>query len=318
MNWIDAALIGVVLLAMLAGWRKGFILGISDLLIWIGSLIAGFVSYKYIGEMLSKVFPGLGVWTLPLAFIISIFLARIILAFIFNQFLRNTTPAAHEHGVNRFFGLLPGLVNGFLFATVVAALLLALPLSARLSAQTKSSQFAATLASGVAWIDDKLSPIFADATRQTLNNLTVKPDTDETVQLHFTVSDAIPRPDLEAKMLVLINEERTSRGLQPLAADAQLVPVARAHSQDMFARGYFSHYTPERKDPFDRMKKASVKFVTAGENLALGQTLNICHQGLMNSPGHKANILKPAFGRVGIGILDGGIRGLMISQEFRN
>ncbi len=318
MNWIDAGLIAVVLLAMWAGWRKGFILGISDLLIWIGSLVAGFVTYKYCGEILSNAFPALGVWTLPLAFIIAIFFARIILAFIFNRFLRNTTPAAHEHGINRFFGLFPGLVNGFLFATVVAALLLAMPVSARLSAQTKSSQFAATLASGVAWIDDKLSPIFADASRQTLNNLTVKPDTDETVQLHFTVTDAVPRPDLEAEMLVLVNKERTSRGLQPLIADAQLVPVARAHSHDMFARGYFSHYTPERLDPFDRMKKASVKFVTAGENLALGQTLNICHQGLMNSPGHKANILKPAFGRLGIGILDGGIRGLMISQEFRN
>jgi uncharacterized protein YkwD len=38
----------------------------------------------------------------------------------------------------------------------------------------------------------------------------------------------------------------------------------------------------------------------------------------MNSPGHKANILRPNYGRLGIGILDGGIHGLMISQEFRN
>jgi len=38
----------------------------------------------------------------------------------------------------------------------------------------------------------------------------------------------------------------------------------------------------------------------------------------MNSPGHRANILHKDFGRVGIGIMDGGIRGLMVSQEFRN
>ena len=97
-----------------------------------------------------------------------------------------------------------------------------------------------------------------------------------------------------------------------------MTAVARAHSKDMFARGYFSHYTPEGEDPFDRMKDAGVKFIAAGENLALGQTLNICHQGLMNSPGHRANILRPTYGRLGIGILDGGIHGLMISQEFRN
>jgi uncharacterized protein YkwD len=38
----------------------------------------------------------------------------------------------------------------------------------------------------------------------------------------------------------------------------------------------------------------------------------------MNSPGHRANILERSYGRVGIGILDGGMHGLMISQEFRN
>jgi uncharacterized protein YkwD len=66
------------------------------------------------------------------------------------------------------------------------------------------------------------------------------------------------------------------------------------------------------------MRSANVKFLTAGENLALGRTLKICHEGLMNSPGHRANILNPSFGRLGIGIMDGGIYGLMISQEFRN
>jgi uncharacterized protein YkwD len=86
----------------------------------------------------------------------------------------------------------------------------------------------------------------------------------------------------------------------------------------MFARGYFSHITPEGLSPFDRMKKLKVRFLAAGENLALGQTLNICHRGLMNSPGHRANILNRAFGRVGIGILDGGFYGLMITQNFRN
>jgi len=86
----------------------------------------------------------------------------------------------------------------------------------------------------------------------------------------------------------------------------------------MFERGYFSHYTPEGKDPFDRMKDANVQFLAAGENLALGQTLLICHQGLMNSPGHRANILRPNYNRVGIGILDGGFHGLMVSQEFRD
>jgi len=318
MNWVDAVLLGIVILAMWAGWEKGFILGTVDLLVWIGSLVAGFLCYKYFGDFFRQTFPSLGVWTLPLAFLIAIIVARIVLSFIFNRFLRATPREAHQNGVNHALGLLPGFVNGVLYSTIAAALLLAIPLSERLSAQTKSSQFAGRLASGVEWLDDKLSPIFKDATKQTLNNLTVEPKSDETVDLQFTVENPKPRPDLEAKMLELVNNERTKNGLQPLKADPEMTEVARAHSKDMFARGYFSHYTPERKDPFDRMKAANVKFLAAGENLALGQTLTICHQGLMNSPGHRANILRPTYGRLGIGILDGGIHGLMISQEFRN
>jgi uncharacterized protein YkwD len=56
----------------------------------------------------------------------------------------------------------------------------------------------------------------------------------------------------------------------------------------------------------------------AGENLAMAQSLNIAHDGLMKSPGHRANILRLHFGRVGIGVLDGGRDGLMVTQNFRN
>ena len=119
-------------------------------------------------------------------------------------------------------------------------------------------------------------------------------------------------------MLALINKERTTEGLAPLEADPEMRAVAVKHSADMFERGYFSHNTPESKSPFDRMKDEKVRYRTAGENLALAPTLKIAHTGLMNSPGHRANILRPQFGRVGIGILDSGRRGLMITQNFRN
>ena len=84
---------------------------------------------------------------------------------------------------------------------------------------------------------------------------------------------------------------------------------------DMFARGYFAHDTPEGRDPFDRIRAGGVRFLTAGENLALARSVQIAHTGLMNSPGHRANILRPEFGRVGIGIMDGGMRGLMVTQN---
>jgi uncharacterized protein YkwD len=116
----------------------------------------------------------------------------------------------------------------------------------------------------------------------------------------------------------LVNQERQQAGLRPLVPDPAMTELARRHSADMFARGYFAHDTPEGLSPFDRMNKANIRFLTAGENLALAPTLQVAHTGLMNSPGHRANILQRDFGRVGIGIMDGGMRGLMVSQEFRN
>ncbi len=122
----------------------------------------------------------------------------------------------------------------------------------------------------------------------------------------------------EDSQWIHVNRERAAAGLPALAPDPEMTAVARKHSADMFARGYFAHVSPDGQDPFDRMRRAGVVFRTAGENLALAPTLAIAHSGLMNSPGHRANILRPEFGRLGIGIMDGGMRGLMVTQNFRD
>lgn len=318
MNYVDIILLLVMALAVWGGWRKGFIIGSINLIVWIGSLLAGFFFYQYAGNLLKEAFPRLGVWTLPIAFLMIVVLSRLILGAIFSLILRNTPNETHAHGVNRFLGIFPGIVNGIIYTTLIAALLLSVPLMYGITQKAKESSLTKRLAVNVGWLDDKLSPIFDEAVKKSLSRTTVEPESDETVKLNFKVNDTKARPDLEMKMLQLVNQERTKRGLKPLQWDPEILPVARAHSQDMFARGYFSHYTLEGKDPFDRMKAANIKYYSAGENLALGPTLSICHEGLMNSPGHRANILNPTYGRVGIGILDGGAYGLMISQEFRN
>lgn len=318
MNLIDVLLLLIVALSMWAGWAKGFIAGMADLAVWAGSLLAGFIFYQNTGSLLQKLFPSLGVWLFPLSFLLTVILTRLLLSFILNRLIRYTPTQAHVSTANRALGVLPGLATGIVYAAITAALLLSIPVWNGLAKEARASKIANRLGVQIAWLDEKFSPIFGEAAKETMNRLLVKPESGETIDLHYTTTDTKVRPDLEAEMLQLVNEERVKRGLSPLKADPELAVVARAHSADMFARGYFSHYTPEKKDPFDRMKKAGVRFITAGENLALGRTLKICHEGLMNSPGHRANILNPAFGRSGIGILDGGIYGLMISQEFRN
>jgi uncharacterized protein YkwD len=164
----------------------------------------------------------------------------------------------------------------------------------------------------------QLAPVFGPAVERTLQAVTVDPESRENIPLKFRVAQAQPRPDLESQMLEMVNAERRAAGLMPVSPDSQLTQLARAHSRDMFARGYFSHVSPDGKDLGNRLQQAKVGYLSAGENLALAPTLYTAHTGLMQSPGHRANILRPQFGRLGIGVLDGGSHGLMVTEDFRN
>ena len=117
-------------------------------------------------------------------------------------------------------------------------------------------------------------------------------------------------------MLSLINQERTKAGLKPLTMDLSVVKVARLKSQDMIDNNYFSHTSPTYGSPFDMMKKFGITYRYAGENLAGNQTVERAHTALMNSDGHRANILKAEFTHIGIGIVDGGAYGKMFTQMF--
>jgi uncharacterized protein YkwD len=119
-------------------------------------------------------------------------------------------------------GVIPGLVNGVLWATVIAAVLLSIPFSDGLSNQTKDSVLAGKMADKIEWLDDKFSPVFDDAVNKTMNKLTIAPSSEKSIKLPFTADNPEVREDLEAKMLVLVNEERQKVGLRPLAADHEM------------------------------------------------------------------------------------------------
>jgi uncharacterized protein YkwD len=318
MNFVDLLLGVVILLSVWAGWRRGLLLAGTDLLVLAGSLMWAFWAYAPGARLAGRYGVQAGVWALPVAFLVAYMLGRIVLGLLFGRLVGRAPPPMHAHPINRALGAVPGTVNGLLNALVVAILLLALPLSDQITRATSESLVVDRFAGPAQWLEARLAPIFNPAFEQTLGKLTVPPDSRASLKLPFTVKNPQPRPDLEAAMLGLLNAERGAHGLRPLHGDPQAAEVARAHSRDMFARGYFSHVSPPGEDAAARMRRAKLGFLVAGENLALSRTLSMAHQGLMNSPGHRANILRPQFGRVGIGIVDGGRYGLMVTQAFRN
>ena len=318
-NVIDILLLLLVLLSVLGGYRRGFILGVLDLTGWVLSLLAGLRFYQPVARWLAVYVQSLPqIWNRPLAFILIAVIVGVAIQLLGNALLKRLPKEIHHRLPNRLLGIIPGFANGLITAAIASALLLAIPLNEGLRERARASATVNRLAVYTERLEALLHPVFGEAIAETLNLLTVRPESNERVSLSYRVVAPRPRPELEAKMLELVNEERAAAGLRPLAPDPELAQVARQHSTDMFARGYFAHVTPEGRDPFERMREANVRFLTAGENLALAPTLQIAHTGLMRSPGHRANILQKDFGRVGIGIMDGGIHGLMVTQDFRN
>lgn len=107
----------------------------------------------------------------------------------------------------------------------------------------------------------------------------------------------------EFQMFDLTNAERVKYGLSILTWDEHVRRTAREHSKDMATNNYFSHTNLKGESPFDRMRENEIHFQIAGENLAYGQFSSIyAHEGLLNSLGHRKNILQEDFEYLGVGV----------------
>lgn len=111
----------------------------------------------------------------------------------------------------------------------------------------------------------------------------------------------------ENEVISLVNQIRKDNGLKPLTADWELSRVARFKSQDMHDKGYFSHNSPTYGTPFKMIRDFGLNFKTAGENIARGQrTPKAVVDAWMNSSGHRANILKSTYTKIGVGYISNG------------
>lgn len=318
MNWIDLLIGALIVLGALTGWRRGFLAEFPALAALLASLWLATRFYPLASQWIAGVTEWPAAWTKPLGFVLILFAGLLAQRWLYAAFISRVPLQAHRHRLNRLLGIVPGLANGLVQAVIAAALLIALPLPEKWQRQVRDSELNARFTGYAGALEGMLRPVFDDAIGEALAILTVQPQTKETIKLPFTVENAKPLPALEEQMLALVNRERVRAGLKPLIMHPALTAVARQHSADMLARGYFSHYSPEGKTAFDRLRAERIAFLIAGENLALAPSVMIAHTGLMNSPGHRANILRSQFGKVGIGILDAGRRGIMVTQKFSN
>ena len=119
---------------------------------------------------------------------------------------------------------------------------------------------------------------------------------------------------LPGALIQLTNGDRTAEGLTVLEYDTLLAEAAQKKADDMAAKGYFAHTSPEGKTPWDWLKSVKYPYAYAGENLAVDFTdSKDVEQAWMNSPTHRANILKGEYSHIGIGVAQGMYQGKQVT-----
>ncbi|MEA2098443.1 MAG: CvpA family protein [Patescibacteria group bacterium] len=318
-NWIDLIILFFLIFHFADGIKRGFYSILVNLVSFLFSLIIAFFTYSFTAFLFSKNFA----IEMAYANIMGFFLNMFIVKFVFLVVSREVLPDSLfiiDKSVKR--RIASGFAS-FVYSAIVVFLLMSITLAFSLPHFLKNEFNFSTVGNFIVKdpikINNGLHNIFGDVLSTTMDKLdflTVETGDVERIDLGFTVSDLKVNEKLEDDMLELINKERALIGREALVVDEKAKATARKHGKNMFYNGYFSHIDIEERSPFDRMKEGGVEFNFSGENLALSKDLSSAHQGLMNSSGHKKNILHPLFHRVGIGVIDGGEYGIIFVQNF--
>jgi len=126
-----------------------------------------------------------------------------------------------------------------------------------------------------------------------------------------------PRAGVAQQVEALVNVERSRAGCGPVSVDAALQRAAQGHSDDMAARDYFSHTSPDGVTFARRIRAAGYDGRAIAENIAAGQTsAKDVMSSWMASPGHRTNILNCAYRDIGVGYATGGSYGTYWTQTF--
>ena len=128
-------------------------------------------------------------------------------------------------------------------------------------------------------------------------------------------SAELQRNDSERQLFESLNRERTSQGLSALQWDNALFKAARKHALLMLNLNMLEHQLPNEPSLEARLVEAGARFSIIAENIAVGPDPHTIHNGWVNSPGHRKNILNPQLTSVGIAAVRGP-GGLFAVQDF--
>jgi uncharacterized protein YkwD len=316
-NWVDLAFVLVVLYFLFT--NRGFLDTMLDVVGFVLALIFSYRLYNVIGRLLVYNFALPNGISNAIGFFIAWFFLEMFIFIVTTLLSIHVFDPYKKNPLNRGLGYLAGFIQAVVIFLFFISLIFAFPVKGQIKRDILESKTGPFFVNLSQYSELRLKNIFGGAISETINFLTIKPQSNETIDLGFKANSSQLHSDetSEETLLNLVNKERTSRGLHALKLDTSLRSLARNYAVEMLENGFFAHVSQvDGSSPGDRANRANIEYTVLGENLAYAPDVYIAHQGLMNSEGHRKNILSPEYGRVGIGVIDAGYYGKMFVQEF--
>lgn len=315
-NWVDLVIVIVLAYFLSDAWRYGFWVVLADFLGFLVSLITALLGYSYVSAFIQENFSLTRSFTNAIGFLIIAGITEAILSLFFFNLTRKIPNKFWKKPWSNILATIPALGQGVILISFLLTLTMSLPILPSIKVDINKSKVGGTLLEKTVGLEARVNDIFGGLVEDSLTYLTVPPESQKSITLQVQEYVLSVDETAEKEMLMLVNNERRKIGISELNVREGVVPVARAHAKDMWERNYFGHYSPDGEDVSDRLVKEDISYYLAGENLALAPTVQTAHTGLMNSEGHRRNILDPEFNRIVIGVIDNGVYGKMFVQIF--
>lgn len=319
---IDAFVVSLLVLLAVRGWFRGLVREAMDLVGLVLGIVVAFRGGGAVGKLIegmSGISPDAARLAGGLILLVAVGVGAALLARVVGSRFRRPGLNLIDHAG----GVALGLAWGAFALVVLLSLAVILPLPAAIGRQLDSSAITGFLTDPAGVAQRTFRGLAGDRVVEALLNLhqlvgdrRVVVEGEESIALTPAApGDLHHDEEAAAEVFDLLNRARLDAGVDPLAWSPALVLVAQGHAAEMYLEGYFSHRSPVTGTVGDRLEAAGITYRVAGENLALAATPTEVHAGLMDSPGHRENILRSEFSRVGVAVVAGPL-GLMTVQVF--
>ena len=315
-NLVDVLIALALIFFAWEAWRVGFWIILTDFLSFVITLVSALLFYPRFSTVLKTVFSLGKSLSNAISFLIIAVIVEAILGYLFVILVRKIPGKLRNFRFSKPLSIILSIGEVLVISSFFLTLIMSLPISPSVKLSIDKSLAGKYLLGATSRLETRLADIFGGAFEESLTHLVVNEESKESILLEIEIVDLENDAESEGELFDLVNSEREGAGVPKLVWNTDVVPVARGYAKDMWERKYFGHYSPEGENVVDRLQKAGLGYTSVGENLALAPTVGVAHEGLMNSPGHRANILSPDFSKIGIGVFDNGYYGKIFVQVF--